>query len=113
MTKVVEVAKLQEFLSRQNLTQESLAQKIGVKRGTIAQWNTGRTDITRENCGKLLAEGMSLEELFGDEVALIVRKEILNSVDVTKNQSSSVLNLISGLEQILMSAKITEANRKG
>lgn len=110
MIKVVEIARLQEFLSRQNLTQERLAQKIGVKRGTIAQWNTGRADITRENCGKLLAEGMSLEELFGLEVASKVRAEILASVEVSE-KDSSVLNLIDALEKILMAAKASASKQ--
>ena len=60
---MLERVKLQEFMDRKGLTQQQLADKIGVNRGAIGKWNTHVSDVTRENCAKLLLAGMTLEEM--------------------------------------------------
>ncbi|MCQ2123573.1 MAG: helix-turn-helix domain-containing protein [Fibrobacter sp.] len=80
--------RLQEFMDRKGYKQQSLANALGVKRELVAAWNTGRSDVTRENIGKLLSAGMFLEEIFGEEVAAkALRKnessnDSVNSADV-------------------------------
>lgn len=49
----MEKVKLQEFMNRKGFTQQDLADAIGVKRELVGAWNTGRSDITRENLAKL------------------------------------------------------------
>lgn len=78
---VLESVKLQEFMDRKGLTQQQLAEKIGVNRGAIGKWNTHVTDVTRENCAKLLLAGMTLEEMFGKEVADCVKKAVLEEAN--------------------------------
>lgn len=74
---VLKCVKIQEFLNRKGFTQQQLADAIGVSREVVGKWNTQRSDVTRENCGRLLLAGMSLEEMFGDDVAKFVKKAIL------------------------------------
>lgn len=74
---MLKCVKIQEFLNRKGFTQQQLADAIGVSREVVGKWNTQRSDVTRENCGRLLLGGMSLEEMFGDDVAKFVKKAIL------------------------------------
>ena len=85
---MLESVKLQEFMDRKGLTQQQLADKIGVNRGAIGKWNTHVSDVTRENCAKLLLAGMTLEEMFGKEVADCVKKAVLEEA---KNAQAKIL----------------------
>lgn len=102
--------KLQEFMDRRGLTQQQLADKIGVTRGVIGKWNTQKSDVTRENCAKLLLAGMTLEEMFGEEVAQFVTKSILENADqvVAKppEDCRGEPKFLSGVEKSLMEMKI-------
>ena len=102
--------KLQEFMDRRGLTQQQLADEIGVTRGVIGKWNTQVSDVTRENCAKLLLAGMTLEEMFGEEVAQFVTKSILENVDqvVAKppEDCRGDPKFLSGVEKSLMEMKI-------
>lgn len=82
--------KLQEFMDRRGLTQQQLADEIGVTRGVIGKWNTQVSDVTRENCAKLLLAGMTIEEIFGEEVAECVKKSVLEEANIST--SNIVLN---------------------
>ena len=85
---MLESVKMQEFMDRKGLTQQQLADKIGVNRGAIGKWNTHVSDVTRENCAKLLLAGMTLEEMFGKEVADCVKKAVLEEA---KNAQAKIL----------------------
>ena len=100
----MERIKLQEFMTRKGFTQQQLAEVIGVKRELVGAWNTGRSDLTRENMSKLLEAGMFLDEIFGDEIAgKIVYRNKAGS-DASENPRDIVL---SGLK-----AMIAELERK-
>lgn len=57
-------------MTRNGLTQQGLADLIGVKMDLVGDWNTGRADVTRENLAKLFSEGMYFDEAFGDEIKI-------------------------------------------
>lgn len=68
--------KIQEFMTINGLTQQGLADLIGVKMELVGDWNTDRADVTRENLAKLFSEGMYFDKAFGDEIKLEKRPEI-------------------------------------
>lgn len=86
--------KLQEFLNRRGFTQQQLADEIGVTREVIGKWNTQKSDVTRENCARLLLAGMSLEEMFGDDVAESVKKTILSESKIPDVTDEYCKNLV-------------------
>jgi DNA-binding XRE family transcriptional regulator len=48
--------RLKEWRNKRGLTQQELAQKLGVARQTIASWEVGRTDIPNWALKKLKEE---------------------------------------------------------
>lgn len=56
-------------MTRKGFTQQQLAEAICVKRELVGSWNTGISDLTRENISKLLEAGMFLDEIFVKKVA--------------------------------------------
>ena len=91
----MERVKLQEFMNRKGMTQQQLADLIGVKRELVGAWNTGRSDITRENLAKLFDAGMFFEEAFGDI-------NILSSkTDVALDKNDSLEIVLNAFQQII------------
>lgn len=100
----MEKVKLQEFMNRKGFTQQDLADAIGVKRELVGAWNTGRSDITRENLAKLFKAGMFFEEAFGDIS--------LDEPQQTKQENDdSMAIVVEGLEKIIKTIK-TQTNPK-
>lgn len=85
-------------MTRKGFTQQQLAEVIGVKRELVGAWNTGRSDLTRENMSKLLEAGMYLDEIFGDEVAGKITYRNQVDSDASENPRDVV---ISGLKAII------------
>lgn len=100
----MERVKLQEFMNRKGFTQKDLAEAIGVKRELVAAWNTGRSNITRENLVKLFIEGMTLEEAFGKEVAEKIGANIPKIENSIENCDSLSI-VLDGLEKIVANLK--------
>lgn len=92
--------KIQEFMTRNGLTQQGLADLIGVKMELVGDWNTGRADVTRENLAKLFSEGMYFDEAFGDKIKLEKRPEIAD--EEIKDTAALVME---GLVKIISMAK--------
>lgn len=69
----IKSVRLQAFLERMHWTQQELADRIGVSRERVGQWNTERQDVTRKDCGRLLAAGMTISEMFGEDAAKAIR----------------------------------------
>lgn len=101
----MEKVKLQEFMNRKGFTQQDLADAIGVKRELVGAWNTGRSDITRENLAKLFKAGMFFEEAFGE-----IRLETPN-VEIANDGNDAMAIVVEGLEKILSELK-THSNPK-
>jgi len=57
------------FLKRKGLTQQELAKKINCSLGLVGGWASYRGVPSYEKCVLLLKEGMTVAELFGEDVA--------------------------------------------
>ena len=57
---------VQEFIRRVGIADhEELAQRLGIKKGTVDSWSSGSRNPTYDVCVRLLDLGMTVEELFG------------------------------------------------
>lgn len=59
---------LQRFMSRISVTQNELAKKIGVSLSKVGAWSAGYRKPGYEDIVLLLKAGMTISELFGDDV---------------------------------------------
>ena len=65
---------VKEFTARVGISQEELADTIGVKPATVYSWTSKNRTPTYDVCVKLLELGMTVEELFGKAYQSSVRK---------------------------------------
>ena len=66
------MVKIQEFMERTGIrNQTALADKLGLTQSAISAWNDGTRAPTYETCIDLLKMGMTISELFGDDVGAI------------------------------------------
>lgn len=65
---------VQEFMERVGIrNQTELANKLGLTQSAVSAWNAGVRSPTYETCIDLLKMGMTISELFGDEVAAMAK----------------------------------------
>lgn len=60
---------LMHFLRRKGMTQRELALKIDCSSGLVGAWSSGNGVPSYEKIVKLILIGMSIEEIFGLDVA--------------------------------------------
>ena len=61
------------FMKRSGLSQRRLAQKIGTVNATVFNWCIGYTEPSVRNVSELIKAGMSAEEIFGPEIATMLK----------------------------------------
>lgn len=72
--------KLKTLRKENNLTQEELAQKIGVNLRTLQKWENGESSIRTKNAEKLAKHfGVSVGQLLGYEAYQEIEDEAMNS----------------------------------
>lgn len=69
---------INSFLKRVGMSQRRLSQKIGTVNATVYNWCVGRTEPNVKNISELIRAGMLVEEIFGYEIAAIIRKSELD-----------------------------------
>ena len=70
------LAKLNDALRKAGMSQSELARRIGVTRGAVNHWVTGRAEISMEHLLKIAKVlGMSTSEILGDDVLFAETKE--------------------------------------
>ena len=79
---------------QRGMTQEELADKVGVKKSAIAKWENGRvSEIKRSNLKNLAAAlGLAPTQLLGNDIAgMYEQKEPVNTLDgFTENQKKLI-----------------------
>lgn len=63
---------LQKFMNRIRVTQNELAKQIGVSLSKVGAWSAGYRKPGYEDIVLLLKAGMTISELFGDDVEKVV-----------------------------------------
>jgi len=88
------------FLKRKGLTQQELAKKLNCSTGLVGGWASYRCVPSYEKCVELLRAGMTVLELFGEDVAkeakLFSKKEEelqAKGNDFDKRVGEAILNL--------------------
>lgn len=83
--------------------QSELAEKLGIAQSSLSAWGSGFRSPRYEDCKRLLQMGMSVEELFGDDLSGL---ETL--VKPGKKVADSKLEaFLSGLEDLIKNLKET------
>lgn len=59
---------IEGFLRRTGKKQKELAEELGISVGMVQALKTGRSSTTLSVCSRLLLAGMTVRELFGDDV---------------------------------------------
>lgn len=96
-----------ELRKQNNMSQEQLAEKIGVARQTISKWELGETSPDLEQ-SKQLSQifNISLDDLTNNEITNILIKKVSNTEKLTKiiiNFLTIILLIIVILGSILIS----------
>lgn len=76
--------------------QTELANKLGLTQSAISAWNAGVRTPTYETCVDLLKLGMTISELFGDDVALNLKDEFdVKQENFDEKVKSAIFRLLS------------------
>ena len=91
------MVKIQEFMERTGIrNQTALADKLGLTQSAISAWNAGTRSPTYETCIDLLKMGMTISELFGDDVGAIVKGSNVDDDGFDSRVKKSLLRIIGG-----------------
>lgn len=86
--------KILELRKQNNLSQEVLAEKVGVARQTISKWELGETSPDLKQSKKLSEIfNVSLDELVGNEIKEILVEKISN----TEKKSETILKIVKAI----------------
>ncbi|MDR2579601.1 MAG: helix-turn-helix transcriptional regulator [Fibromonadaceae bacterium] len=75
------------FLKRKGLTQQELAKKISCSIGLVGGWASYRGVPSYEKCIELLKAGMTISELFGEDIARETRLFPITEEDLKAKSS--------------------------
>ncbi|MDR3001303.1 MAG: helix-turn-helix transcriptional regulator [Fibromonadaceae bacterium] len=76
-----------QFLKRKGLTQQELAKKINCSLGLVGGWASYRGVPSYEKCIELLKAGMTISELFGEDIARETRLFPITEEDLKINSN--------------------------
>lgn len=68
------------FLNRKGWKQRELAQRLNIGTSTVGMWCTGKSTPSYDVIVKLFKLGVTMEELFGEEIGKLVKNHYLSSL---------------------------------
>ena len=95
--------KIMKLRKEMKLSQDSLAEKLGVTRQTVSNWevNTTKPDITQvKKMSKLF--NVSIDELLDNDVRDIIEKKISNTERISNKNSKNIRILVITLYFIIL-----------
>lgn len=90
------------FLRRMGWRQKDLSERLGIGTSTVGMWCTGKSSPSLEVAEKLVKLGMTVKELFGEEVDEIVRKAYMDEI---RPEASGDKGAIDGVERAVVEMK--------
>ena len=91
------------------LTQEQLANKIGVSKSAIAKWETDRGIPDRDNLGSLA----HIINVSVDELHRLIKKGDLNRIDLNVNITPDVIETLESYGYTVIRPDDVNKNKKG
>lgn len=85
------------FLHRKQLKQKDAAQLVGASMGLIGTWAAGKASPSYEKMAKLIENGITAQELFGEELGGLL---ISNSANIPKDS-----DFLAGVEKAMSDMK--------
>lgn len=97
---IIEIGnKILKLRKKNNLSQEDLAEKVGVERQTISKWELGETSPDLKQSKKLSEIfNVCLDELVGNELKEILVEKVSN----TEKKSEKILKIVKAIGIILL-----------
>jgi len=105
--------KIQAFLDRMGYKQKDLAEKVNGSVSLVGGWCVSRVYPSYEKIAELLVLGMSIEELFGPEVAEKTKlfSDSSKESSHTINRDAFLQGVKEALAELAKTPKIPESNK--
>ena len=90
---------LEKFLKRSKMSQAELAKALGLSKGMVTLMKQGKTEPTQSTCRRLLLAGMTVSELFGEDVGRVVEMQVLldaSSKKMTDSECRRIAEAVVG-----------------
>lgn len=102
---------IQAFLERTHQTGTELAAKLNVDGSAVSNWCKGKNTPKYTVCLQLLKMGVKIEEIFDEEAAETIKKDILTLQNTSKMTDSDCEEIVKrGMAKLLFQGNQTESN---
>lgn len=102
---------IQAFLERTHQTGTELASKLNVDGSAVFNWCKGKNTPKYTVCLQLLKMGAKIEEIFDEEAAETIKKDILTLQNTSKMTDSDCEEIVKrGMAKLLFQGNQTESN---
>ena len=102
---------IQAFLERTHQTGTELAAKLNVDGSAVSNWCKGKNTPKYTVCLQLLKMGVKIEEIFDEEAAETIKKDILTLQNTSKMTDRDCEEIVKrGMAKLLFQGNQTESN---
>lgn len=88
---------LRKFLMRTKMTQADVAERMGIAKITVAQYSVGKINPRFNDIGKWVDLGLTIDELFSDELAEKMMRNNLNQSQTPNDENPNIIPITSKL----------------